>query len=1374
MLPEEYFWDVARVYCRLQYGSESFAKDLGQQTDFENARTRGSSVWFLAMSSLSDLESPSRRDKFDDLIWACAAAGCNPAIEYAVLALHGTHKGMQLPMRGLLSLLALSQSYRASEMLHARWPAHYKMVQTIIAERPSASEEAKDCDHFDLPFMFWTLITFEKQPILNTELTLKQAMNLGLVKVIRDALNGNVVPDDFYESVAGLLHGLSRLPDSEAAALASMAYKRGAKLCFLAEAEMSTREDIGTTETGSYAVRKLSPLSAAIRRGKPKLALAILDLHVEHHGEPIVDFGQAFYFSCVCLLHDIADQLLRLYRSSPHLCHEGGSQSLFSETILSESLFELLSPVVELELEMRKLHGPRYDIAKEQTQRVLVENGASLVENFGNPPITALKKVMEIDNVTVLKYFLQALENRGIDVLDHLKALREVHRDSDSDPDGYRLRIDALSCCIIDNSIQSFQYLLQKYPLQSWETAESHLITTKLHEACIMWHGTPFIETLLGYGADCTARDIDERTPLALALQMGPLESTYAFLSHRPAETLRELQSRDPETGWSVFHQLLQAWCTIREPEMLDKFKWIIKHDGIHRLGPSDIPFWMWILNSAAGHQTDTEQRLDVALFTLLLDTDKLSSVPELSNEKILGGNILHFAIIFGHVRMVRLLLDKGIDYNVTMECEMTGYFLMLDGLDGEVDPKHAISSLDLAWSGCSRVSMPPEIPERGYFEAQKWFENKQEVRNLLLEKGAHQGNFLGLHKDAIGGIKQRAIVHDNWYNDAMNQPNQTGIVHGNRSGGSWGTTTDFVSSWPKPLVDTPTVPIQSSEHVREILSSERGRLEWIHDTFGSVFMKETMNEERETEQGDISRDLYLHIMKTKGHIQRHQWRLPPDWYCLFITNDKAEHGGYRSALYVNRETGKYTFEKPQLYRAGKVARGDVTKGDERSIDEEPEDIYNATPMMKPQLTPETPTLLDLTPLSLEESRVSPDSEQTSTQNRAGQLPSSSWTQDSSSRQTTISRTDGPSPNVTDMAEDFYIIDFPDDYPNTTFKDGSNVIHLAVLLGNLSVLSIVLEKDATAINTERHDGSTALHVAVDTKNVDALAMLMAYGADPNRCFPNREYRPIHHSALQDSADMAKVLVQEDTNVTNRMLDYCPPYLYLSGDVPRLYVPGEENQSSCSDRSTTLGIVTTDVNATTAEGRTPLHLCVAAGGRADILETLIGAGADVNAMAPEGSVLREAVASGCETGVEMLLDAGARINADEHLLHAAAACGSVRITRKLLDLGLDVNQRDGSKQTPLVAAIGNRHQDIIDLLCERGASKNTLKEFKFFTRPRNDGKTEAKVLHVGHGSGTSTGADGEVFRSDDACGRWEEWDPVQIVVSEGKEVSADHD
>lgn len=1349
ILPDDYLSNVVWVFStKLQSGSDSFDKEY-EEIDWEDIETRAGSIWFLAMSSLSDFESPSRLERFNDLVWASAAAGCNPAIEYAVLALHGTHKGMQLPMRGLLSLLALSQSHRASEILHARWPAHYKMVQAIIAERPSEFEQANPCDHSHFAFMLSTIAQLEypKEPgfnMVNTELTLKQAMNLGLVRVIREALNGNFVPDDFNESVAGLLHSLSCLPDSEGAALASIAYEKGAKLCFLAMAEVSFVEDIEKTETGSYDARKLSPLSAAIRRGKSELALAILDLHVKHDGEPIVDFGQAFLFSCVCLQHNIADHLLRFYRSSPHLCHEGDAKSPFSESILAKSMLKLIRPEVDLEVKVRMLHGPGYDIAKEQTLRVLVENGANPAECYSSPPMSALMRALELDNVTIVKYFLQVLEDRGIDVLGHLKALRRTLRE----PDGFVVTLDALVCCINTNSIQSFQYLLQKYPLQSWKTTESYSVSTKLHEACIVRHGTPFIEILLGSGADCAARYHGNRTPLALALQMGPPESAYAFLSHRPAETLSQLRFRDPETGSSVFHQLLVTWSTLRDIEMIEKFKWIIKHDGTHRLGPSDIPFWFWVLDSRSGHQTDAEQRLDVALFTLLLDTDKLSS--GLSNEKVKGGNILHFSIIFGHVHMVRLLLDKGIDYNVTMECEMTGYFLKGSGL--AVDPKtDVISCLDLAWAGCSRLAMPTKILQRGYLEAQKWLDDKEEIRDLLMEQGAHQGFYLGLHRDAMN--HQRESVDDN------------------SSNSHWGSTIDIVSSWPRPLGDRSTVPFPSKEQSREILSSERGRHQWVDDIFVPMFMRESMNEKREIEECDVESRLNLHIIKTMGHMQRHNWRLPSDWYCLFITIDKAEHGSYRRALYVNRETGEYTFKKPRLYRGGHVARGDATEDDEPSIDEEPEDIYNATPVMRPQLTPDTPTLPDFTTLSLENSRASSDSEQAETK-RASQVPSSSWTKDASSCQTATSRTEDPAPIATDTAEDFYAIQVPGDYPSTTFEDGSNVIHLAVLLGNLGVLSIVLEQDATAINKERHDGLTALHVAVENKNVDALAMLMAYGADPNRCFPNKGYRPIHHSALQDSADMANVLVRADTDVTNRIRDYCSPYVQLSGRGADFGATVEMNDSSSSVRSTTLEVVTADVNATTAEGHTPLHLCVTVGGSADILETLISAGADVNAMDPEGSVLRAAVALGCETGVEILLDAGARVNADEHLLHAAAACGSVSITRKLLDLGLDVNKRDSSKQTPLIAAIENRDQEMIDLLCERGASKEILQEFRFFTRPRNDGKTEAMVLHVDQGSGASN--DGEIFGSDDACGRWEEWDPAQLLVFDLKKVSSDHE
>lgn len=104
---------------------------------------------------------------------------------------------------------------------------------------------------------------------------------------------------------------------------------------------------------------------------------------------------------------------------------------------------------------------------------------------------------------------------------------------------------------------------------------------------------------------------------------------------------------------------------------------------------------------------------------------------------------------------------------------------------------------------------------------------------------------------------------------------------------------------------------------------------------------------------------------------------------------------------------------------------------------------------------------------------------------------------------------------------------------------------------------------------------------------------------------------------------------------------------------------------------------TDPNAVAESGAfTPLHFASAFGSRENI-ETLLEAGADVNARAGGG----------------------------QRPLHNAAAMGTPENVLALIEAGADVNLADGLFKTPLHYASSNRFPEIILLLLEAGADAN---------------------------------------------------------------------
>ncbi len=108
---------------------------------------------------------------------------------------------------------------------------------------------------------------------------------------------------------------------------------------------------------------------------------------------------------------------------------------------------------------------------------------------------------------------------------------------------------------------------------------------------------------------------------------------------------------------------------------------------------------------------------------------------------------------------------------------------------------------------------------------------------------------------------------------------------------------------------------------------------------------------------------------------------------------------------------------------------------------------------------------------------------------------------------------------------------------------------------------------------------------------------------------------------------------------------------------------------------TLEALPVAARAVSDDGFTALHLACFFG-REEAASLLLASGADCNALATNGSLLRP--------------------------LHSAATQGSVAICRMLLDAGADPNAEQQSGYTPLDAAALREDSALAELLVERGA------------------------------------------------------------------------
>jgi uncharacterized protein len=137
----------------------------------------------------------------------------------------------------------------------------------------------------------------------------------------------------------------------------------------------------------------------------------------------------------------------------------------------------------------------------------------------------------------------------------------------------------------------------------------------------------------------------------------------------------------------------------------------------------------------------------------------------------------------------------------------------------------------------------------------------------------------------------------------------------------------------------------------------------------------------------------------------------------------------------------------------------------------------------------------------------------------------------------------------------------------------------------------------------------------------------------------------------------------------------------------------------------------DVNATQADGATPLHWAAYKLDK-ELVQKLLARGAKVDATNEYGSSpIAEAVKAANPDLVKVFLEAGADAktsNGDgETLLMLAARTGSTAVAKLLLDRGADVNARESWRdQTALMWAAEGAFADLTQVLIDHGADVNT--------------------------------------------------------------------
>jgi ankyrin repeat protein len=245
------------------------------------------------------------------------------------------------------------------------------------------------------------------------------------------------------------------------------------------------------------------------------------------------------------------------------------------------------------------------------------------------------------------------------------------------------------------------------------------------------------------------------------------------------------------------------------------------------------------------------------------------------------------------------------------------------------------------------------------------------------------------------------------------------------------------------------------------------------------------------------------------------------------------------------------------------------------------------------------------------------------------------------------------------------------------------------------IATMLIERGAS-VNAANTFGQTALSCAAQEGDADVVEALLKAGADANKADDDGN-APLSGAA---SAPIAKMLIERgaDVNATNNL-----------GETALLTAALDDR----ADVVEALLQAGADVSKAAKNGCTPLTFA-----NAPIAKMLIERGADVNVANTRGQTrLWVAARYGDADVVEALLQAGADVNkADEDGYAPLSAAASAKahedgfaaittITKMLIDHGADVNATNNRGETALVRAMIGDSADVVEALLQAGADVN---------------------------------------------------------------------